>query len=74
MEIIGRVKEFPNTTIDYFAYDDITERINYAYELYKTVKTDPDTEFFTHDEKRSNEIVEASATEIRKILKEKHNI
>ncbi len=74
LEIIGGVKEFPNTTIDYFAYDDITERINYAYEFYKNVKTDPDTEFFTHDEKRSNEIVESATAEIRKILKEKHNI
>ncbi len=74
LEIIGSVKEFPNTTIDYFAYDDITERIKYAYEFYQNPKTDPDTLFFTHDEARCDEIVEYASAEIRKILKEKHNI
>ena len=74
LEIIGKVGDFPNEMLDYFAYDDITERISYAYELYQTVKTDKATEFFTHDEKRSDELVKIASDEIRRLLKEKHNI
>lgn len=74
LELIGRVDDFPNTMLDYFARDDITERIKYASEFYKNVKSDPDTVFFTHDEAKTDEIAEYAAAEIRKILKEKHNI
>ena len=74
LEIIGSVREFPNTTIDYFAYDDITERINYAYGFYQNATTDETAVFFTHDDERSDEIVVSATAEIRKILKEKHNI
>lgn len=74
LEIIGEVREFPNTVLDYFAYDDITERIRYAYEFYKNAKCDPTAELITHDEQKSDEMVEYASEFIRNLLKEKHNI
>ena len=74
LELIGAEDEFENETLDYFAHDDITERIRYAYDFYKNAQCDPTAELITHDEQKSDEIVEYASEFIRNLLKTKHNI
>ncbi len=70
LEIISAVSEFPNTYFDYFAPDDITERITYAAKLYSSPRINPNQEFLTIDKSRQDELIDETAeiilTELKK--------
>ncbi len=74
LALINEVSDFPNVYFDYFAPDDITERIRFAAELYENGKPNESAEFITHDESKAEELVACMSSTIRAILKEKHGI
>ena len=57
LEVISAVNEFPNTYFDYFAPEDITERITYAAKLYSNPSVNPNQEFWTIDKARQDELI-----------------
>ncbi len=74
LRMLGEVKEFRNEFFDYFTEDDITERINFAVELYENGKADLSVPLLTHDEGDAERMVGYMTETILNILKEKHNI
>jgi hypothetical protein len=74
LRMLGEVKEFKNEFFDYFTEDDITERINFAVELYANGKADESVPLLTHNESDAEKMVGYMTETILKILKEKHNI
>lgn len=73
-ELLKTVKPFKTSALDYFAPEDVYERIKYAVDFYTSATTDPDCVFFTHDESRAEEMIEYMSRDIVQILKNKHNI
>lgn len=69
LEIIKAVTEFPNDYFDYFAPDDIIDRVRYAAALYGDCKTDDSVEFLTISPEGMEEFIEKTAEEIIGILK-----
>jgi len=57
LEVISRVESFPNEYFDYFASDDITERIKYAAKLYATPRVNPNQDFLTIDKNRQDALI-----------------
>ncbi len=74
LELLKNVNEFPNTYLDYFDYDDITERVKNCVELYSDCKVRPNQRFLTITEDGMYELIGYMTETITKILKEKHNI
>lgn len=72
LSVINGVREFENDYFDYFTKDDITERINFASELYKNPKINPTQRFLTIDKARQNELI-GQMTEIIITELKKHN-
>ena len=68
-EIISAVEDFPNEYLDYFARDDITERITYIKQLYSTSLPDGSTELITLDEPGADRFVDTAAKEIKNLIK-----
>ena len=73
-ETLKEVREFKVNALDYFAPEDVFERISYAVDFYSTAKSDKDCVFFTHDEAFAEKMIEYMSEDIIKILKNKHNI
>jgi hypothetical protein len=74
LRLLGEVGEFKNTFFDYFTEDDITERVNFAVDLYANGKADLNVPLLTHNEQDAEKMVGYMTETILKILKEKHNI
>ena len=74
LELVGTATDFENTVLDYFTRTDIGERMKYAYDFYSNSQPDYSTELITHDEKKTDEIIEYASEFIRELLKTKHNI
>ncbi len=74
LEVISGVHEFKNTYFDYFAEDDIIERVRFAVDVYTNASVNENAVFLTHDEQKADEMIEYMAEDIIKILKETHNI
>jgi len=72
--LLKKVRSFPNTYLDYFAYDDITERVKFAVELYSRATVHPDLEFLTHSPEKAEEMAIYMTETISDILKNKHNL
>ncbi len=73
-ELLKKVKTFPNTYLDYFAYDDIIERVKFAVELYTRATVHPDLEFFTHTPEKAEEMAVYMTETITELLKKKNYI
>ncbi len=74
LELLAQVEEFPNTYLDYFAYNDMTERVKNCVELYSNSKINPDQIFLTITEDSAYNMIGYMTETIIKILKENHNI
>lgn len=74
LEIISAVTDFLNRYFDYFAPDDITERVRYAADLYANCKTDETVEFLTISPDGMERFIEYAAECIIGILKNNHNL
>ena len=74
LQLLKNVDEFPNTYLDYFDYDDITERVKNCIELYSSCQVHPNQRFLTISEEGMIKLMDLMAETITKILKEKHNI
>lgn len=74
LEIISAVTDFPNCYFDYFAPDDITERVRYAARLYAGCTTDDSVEFLTISPDGMEEFIEYASECIIGILKNNHNL
>ncbi len=72
--IISAVNDFPNVYFDYFAIDDITERVRYAADLYANCKTDESVEFLTITPEGMEIFIETAVESIISILKNNHNL
>lgn len=68
LSLLKTVKPFKSVSLDYFAEDDVYERISYATELYSSCKTDKECEFFTHNEKDAERLISYMSADIEKIL------
>ncbi|MBO4453242.1 MAG: hypothetical protein J5793_04845 [Clostridia bacterium] len=47
LEVLGKVKDYPNVYFDYFTKDDITERVTYIYGLYKNSRPGENVPFIS---------------------------
>lgn len=68
-ELLKTVKPFDNSFLDYFAPNDVYERIQFAINLYSKAETDENCEFFTHTPQQAAELEKAMAREISDFLK-----
>ena len=73
-EMLKTVEEFEVSSLDYFAPEDVFERISYAVDFYSSALSDKSCVFFTHDEEFAEKMIGYMSDDIIKILKNKHNI